>query len=144
MSEQPAFIYIISTVRDGEPCAPVKIGVSNNPASRLASLQTACPYDIELTYAFSAHTERDMAGIIETVSHQVGDKVRLRGEWFDVHPFDAIRLVAGVIQGVWLEVCPEHLMPRDQAEFWRVSGIQAAFDFCASQWPARMPCGALQ
>lgn len=63
--------------RDG---GPIKLGISNNPASRLAQLQTAHHAELELiaTTPGTDIDERDM--------HRLFEQSRLRGEWFEDSP----------------------------------------------------------
>ena len=72
----------------------VKIGVADNVTDRIATLQTGAPFKIEIFGAI--YTLRDHAFLIERACHE---KLRefgfhLSGEWFDVEPEDAYRLIA--------------------------------------------------
>ena len=60
----------------------VKIGVANDVKKRLASLQSGCPY--ELTLLAQWHTSD--AGRVEDELHELLDKYRIRGEWFELPP----------------------------------------------------------
>lgn len=81
-------IYVIALTRDGRPCAPVKVGISTGVSGRLANLQTANPYTLELVCAL--HLPREVALLAERLFHESHDEVRLSGEWFDLEPNPAI------------------------------------------------------
>lgn len=71
-----SFVYVIRGQHN-----LVKIGVSTNPAARLATLQTASPFKLEL--AFLARTNSD-GYAIERRAHDLLSKQRTEGEWFDI------------------------------------------------------------
>lgn len=79
------FVYIISAVSDGRPCAPVKIGVSDSPAGRLASIRTSSPLALSL-YATAELTTRIDAMNVEAALHKQNAALRLNGEWFNIEP----------------------------------------------------------
>lgn len=59
----------------------IKIGVSQNPNARLASLRTASAFPLELCFIGACQT----SGIeIEQEAHKLLDQHRTNGEWFDV------------------------------------------------------------
>lgn len=66
------YIYLI---RDYKSNA-VKIGRSDNPAKRVAELQTGNPYPLELLYSFSADPS------LEQIIHKELQEYALSGEWF--------------------------------------------------------------
>lgn len=86
------YVYVIAKIENGEPCAPVKIGISNKPAARLGTLQTACPFKIGIVHQFSA-PDRDAARYVEKGFHDARSETRLQGEWFDTHPTEAVQLL---------------------------------------------------
>lgn len=86
MSE--CFVYIIATIRDGEPAAPVKVGISKSVGSRLATISTSSPVPVGLYLTFPL-PQRDMAEAVERAFHTVMRKKRLNGEWFDLEPKQA-------------------------------------------------------
>lgn len=83
------FVYIIAFGRAPALIAPVKVGVSNDPESRLASLQTASPYDLSLVAKFLLPS-REIAIQMEQCFHHMARAHRLRGEWFDMPPHSAV------------------------------------------------------
>jgi predicted GIY-YIG superfamily endonuclease len=59
-----------------------KIGISRTPEKRLATLQTASPYKLDMTYlAAHSHAER-----VEQEAHKLLKKHRSHGEWFACAP----------------------------------------------------------
>ena len=69
------FIYVIEESGNGY----VKIGISNEPSRRLADMQTGSPYDLTLLLVL----EVEDAAVTESFLHEVLEKFRIRGEWFD-------------------------------------------------------------
>jgi hypothetical protein len=57
-----------------------KIGKTNDPQGRLASLQTASPYKLKLEHVFKA----DNATAAEETLHRYFDEKRMAGEWFQL------------------------------------------------------------
>lgn len=85
-------VYLIARRYDGVPVSPVKIGIAERPLRRLAGLQTGCPFALMLHETWklgdiSAGTESDI--------HEMFAHNRLHGEWFDVEPETARRLIEG-------------------------------------------------
>lgn len=85
------YIYLISEER--HDLGPCKIGISGNPKSRLATLQTSYPYKLKI-YAMQKIPETRKA---ERVIHHILGKTRTDGgkEWFDVPVWkakEAVRL----------------------------------------------------
>ena len=58
----------------------LKIGYSINPLSRLSSIQTACPFELELLAHFPG-TLQDEIAIMSLFA-----RYHIRGEWFRCHP----------------------------------------------------------
>jgi hypothetical protein len=90
------FVYIISTVSAAGPCGPVKIGIANDPAARIATLRTASPNRIQVSIVFGP-MDRAEAARAESLSHKELRRVHRHGEWFDIDPIHAIRLVADAV-----------------------------------------------
>ena len=55
-----------------------KIGKSNDPQGRLASMQTASPYKLKIVHVFKA----DNAAAAEEALHHRLHEARMEGEWF--------------------------------------------------------------
>lgn len=85
---EDCFIYVIGTIRDGNLCAPCKVGISANPNARVWALQTACPNELRLVRAYRV-PNRNMALEIEDCFHGTQNDHRLRGEWFNLDPAQA-------------------------------------------------------
>lgn len=73
-SMQPGWVYLLQTGWH------YKIGKSKDVRKRVAALQTASPYLIELVYAVRAE---DM-DFLESFLHQDYDDNRVSGEWFEL------------------------------------------------------------
>jgi hypothetical protein len=82
----PCFVYVIAI--EGQKLA--KVGISNNPRSRLDQLSTGSPFQMRLvhTYRFGA---RDRARKIESYVHEELADRRCNGEWFAVSSELALR-----------------------------------------------------
>jgi hypothetical protein len=65
-------LYIV-----GDPSGPVKIGVANDVASRMAALQTGNPRRLVLLDLVPD------CGYLELALHRAFEQFRLVGEWFD-------------------------------------------------------------
>ena len=66
-----------------------KIGISNDPDARIATLRTSSPYALDLAYVTPAQD----AFAVEQEAHQMLWRFRANGEWFGVTPMVAIRAV---------------------------------------------------
>lgn len=92
MSRQPRpqplirFIYVIGPWQGLQ-----KVGLTTDPQSRLATLQTASPFDI-LMHASVAVPFRE-AHAFERRAHQILARTRVRNEWFETTPADAVAAV---------------------------------------------------
>lgn len=89
----------------------VKIGFSNNPAARLASLQTGSPFPISIVWQEFAG---DRAFDIEQQAHAILAPHRMAGEWFDVPKEAAVAAIFGAAYrlGIELNGAPVVLRPR--------------------------------
>jgi len=77
---QPTFVYFISA-----GATPIKIGVSYDPAERLAALQTAHYQKLSLLYTIECK-ERSQAFELESAFHRWYDDAHVRNEWFNLTP----------------------------------------------------------
>lgn len=88
------FVYIIATMLNDGPAAPVKVGIANDPFSRLKSVQTGNPHRLRLLAAIAV-PDRSIAVELERAFHSVMDQYRMHGEWFNIspaHASDSLRL----------------------------------------------------
>lgn len=67
----------------------IKIGKSDNPVSRINSLQTACPYEITLCTTITVEGDWH---VVEAALHDAYVDRRLRGEWFDIPEYEVRNL----------------------------------------------------
>lgn len=82
-------IYVVACVKDGRMSAPVKVEISSDARKRLGSLQTACPYELNIVRVFST-PNREIAKDLERAFHKLHAKHQTRGEWFDIDPMEAV------------------------------------------------------
>jgi hypothetical protein len=99
------YLYVITSLKDRRPTAPVKIGISNNPASRLSSLQTANAEDLILFCCFAF--PRDWAVGMEQDVHEILKKDHIRGEWFSTDPIQAVATICAWLQEITDECTDE-------------------------------------
>jgi len=88
MSERVHYVYVISSIEDGQPVAPCKIGISHSPTARLSTLQTGSHKKLEII-ALIPMTQRNLAEVLEQSLHACFEDQKVMGEWFDVNPVDA-------------------------------------------------------
>lgn len=72
------YLYVI-----GAENGPVKIGITNSLTSRLAVIQTGCPFHAVLWFVWPLFS-REEAAMHEQTIHLVYREHRLAGEWFDI------------------------------------------------------------
>ena len=93
---KPAFVYV--TRADHGRC---KIGITNNPNSRLLQLSTASAFPLSFTYIGVA--ESGDSSNVEREAHAILDRYRVNGEWFDCPPELAIAAINGAAARDWRE-----------------------------------------
>jgi hypothetical protein len=87
----PTFLYAI-----GRPQGPIKIGISDNPAGRLAQFQTSCPFKITVLHV-EACDSRHLAMVDEAFAHRQLKDRRLWGEWFNITYPEAYDAIVGTV-----------------------------------------------
>ena len=115
-------VYVISAGADG----PVKIGISNSPHGRLSGFQTSSPVSLTLVHSF-AMPNREIALQIEGMFHDTQKHRRVRGEWFDLKPMDAVYLLAMGIEISLRHNCHDFDEQMLNACFQKC-GVHAAFE----------------
>lgn len=78
------YIYAISNGKQ------VKLGMSNNPETRLKSLQTSSPEALILVWKYYVANSSIEAAKIEKMLHRACKKHHIRGEWFDIACMDIV------------------------------------------------------
>lgn len=96
-----SFVYVVRGDHN-----MIKIGVTTNPAARLAQLRTGSPFPIE--YAFIGATPGNGYDI-EQAAHAMLAPHRVNGEWFDVSPELAISAVMGAAGKLGRAMAPASL-----------------------------------
>lgn len=97
------YIYVIGTDRDdGLIGGPVKVGISDNPMARINGIQTGNPKSLSIILQFK-FSERTHAALAERTFHLFGKMQRQSGEWFDITPGLASRMMVRVVHGVLKE-----------------------------------------
>jgi hypothetical protein len=84
-----SYVYLLSEGERG----PVKVGVANDPISRMQMLPTGNPKTLRLVHSWAMFT-RDEAFKVERLVLDEMAPYRLRGEWIDADEFGMKWLVA--------------------------------------------------
>lgn len=92
MSVDDCHIYVVAASNGASPIKPVKVGISRDPVERLQSLQAASPIPLILFSSIAAPS-REVARSLEAAFHIQHADSRLHGEWFNLDPFEATRLM---------------------------------------------------
>ena len=96
MSRRPPppnrFVYVI-----GPPVGLQKVGIATDPKQRLATLQTACPFDLFLHLAVAVPFGE--AHAIERAAHRLLARSCVRNEWFEATTAQAIAAVQTAVAG---------------------------------------------
>ena len=98
------YVYVIAHLSDGKLRGPVKIGISANPLKRISTLQTSCPFKIEVSFIFAC-PNREWAKMVEKSFHETQKESCLHGEWFDIEPIQAIHILC-----IGYRVCLQHFV----------------------------------
>jgi hypothetical protein len=86
------FLYILSKLENGEAVPPVKIGISHKPWERLASIQTATPFEVVCFQWFGPFT-KEVAREHERGLHEAYADRKAFGEWFNVTADEVLDLL---------------------------------------------------
>lgn len=90
--DNPHLVYVFAKVSENGMTSPVKVGISRDANARLATVQTSCPFKIDLAYVFEL-PNRTMALELERAFHVTQKGKRTHGEWFEFEPVEAIHLL---------------------------------------------------
>ena len=85
MARGETHVYVICVLREGRAEGPCKIGVSDNPVSRLASLQSGNPEKL-VVYGTVSFPDKNQALFVERSFHKMYGEFRMEGEWFGMKP----------------------------------------------------------
>lgn len=96
MSDGPCFLYAIATVHDGSLVAPVKIGISSQPQSRIRELQTGSAHRLAFALLIMLD-DRAVARKVEQGCLQRLGEHALTGEWVNLPPLDVVGELLGLV-----------------------------------------------
>lgn len=124
------FIYVI-----GPAVGLQKVGIATDPRMRLATLQTACPFDLTLHVAIPIPFGE--AHAIERRAHRALARSCVRNEWFEATPAEAINAVRAAVAPA---IQPAQPTPAE----WRISRAHRANPLIAETSDRRraMPAAA--
>ena len=95
MEKLDHLLYVITA--DGRPEYPVKIGITTDVEKRLRQLQTASPFKLYPVF-ISEKLTRSEAFAFESRMHREFEPRKMSGEWFNVHPEDAVERAVSYIK----------------------------------------------
>ena len=96
-----AYVYAI-----GREEGPVKIGITSALGGRLSTIQTGCPFKVDILHYCEMSTA-EVAREIESDVHWVWKDRRLHGEWFDIDGDLAAEAIDGAV------MTRDHFLSRD-------------------------------
>ena len=105
MKAPQRFIYVIGPLEGAQ-----KVGLTTDPKARLATLQTGCPQ--ELVIHVAVRVPFGEAHVVERRAHRMLERSRVKNEWFDLKPNDAIEAVLEATKAVEVSLplpCPSSL-----------------------------------
>lgn len=81
------YVYIICHEENGNFYSPIKIGISDNPDRRLASLSSGNPKNLAVFHRFGVPDKAHAASLEKDFMEHPSNKAkRMKGEWFDITP----------------------------------------------------------
>lgn len=104
------FVYMVVTETPVGVRPHVKVGISSNPKSRLASLQTGSPYEITIAMLWAFNSRNDAASL-EREFHIRNSSARLSGEWFDLPLTEAYESLSACFKRLALKDADWELPP---------------------------------
>lgn len=129
MAEQIHYLYVISSIEDGLPVAPCKIGITSSLVSRLSGIQTGNAKKLEIISAIPIPT-RQLVQAIEQELHSHFAEFRLVGEWFNLSPVDAAIGACTVAHDAFMEIIPDREKAYDALQnLGIVAEIARCFEF---------------
>lgn len=131
MKQEMHYIYVFSTIENGVPVAPCKIGITSQLSKRLKSIQTGSPRKLEIISTV-AIPHRPLVEAVEKYLHWWLSDYRLEGEWFNICPVDAAIGVCTAAHDAFLEIVPDASAAYDALENLGICAeIKACYDFIA-------------
>lgn len=120
--DDEAYVYVMAFREGDQIVGPVKVGIAQDPEARRRELQTGHHREIVIAAQILAPT-RWMAKEWEAGFHELKVAKRLRGEWFDVWPPEAIQFLYLLVR-VYLRAAG---VPADEEEAaLEVMGLEKA------------------
>lgn len=114
--------YLLQVAGNG----PVKAGFTTNMSTRLIGLQAWCPYELEQRALIPADS------IVEKYALEILRPHRIRGEWFEPHPF-VLNFVDSVVKAGSVPGAPEATPSRA----WGQPQMTYDFSKCIPRiWPS--------
>ena len=107
-------LYVVAVHPTGEegPSSPTKIGISDDPVTRLGQLQTAHFLRLVLHQHWWV-AGKPVAVLAEAQFKEKYKVFNIRGEWFDLDPDVALKLMAGVISEIGPRFFTEESLVRE-------------------------------
>lgn len=86
-------LYVIAVRTDGVVSSPIKIGITDDPVTRLSGLQNGSFLELVLHQHWWL-AGKPIAVLVEKTFKEKYKKFNIRGEWFDMEPSEAVKLAA--------------------------------------------------
>lgn len=96
------YVYIVQAGEDG----PVKIGMAVDPVLRFRELQSANWQELTMPAIVPVFGNRLK---LEREAHRVATPYRIRGEWFDLTPVEAVSAVIRAASNIGMDIAPFEL-----------------------------------
>jgi hypothetical protein len=97
-ADYPSFLYFIQSGDHG----PVKIGHAARPSVRAQELQIGCPVELTLRAVIACRGP----GALEKRVHEGAKTYKVRGEWFDLSPLEAVEIALQIAAEANITVSP--------------------------------------
>lgn len=88
-SADTCYLYLMCIQEGDCIVGPVKVGITGSLSARLSQVQTGNPRKVVIAM-YLPFPNRDIAATLEGGFHTVMGDHRLSGEWFDLHPVEAL------------------------------------------------------
>ncbi len=117
-------LYVVAVLQtdEEEPESPIKIGISDDPVTRLGQLQNAHFLKLVL-YQHWWVAGKPVAVLAEAQFKERYKEFNIRGEWFDLDPDVALKLMARLISQIGPRFFTEESLVREmEKEAKRIEG----------------------
>ena len=124
-------MYVVAILPEGEeePSSPIKIGICDDPLSRLGNLQVGNFFELVMHQHWWL-VGKPVAVLVESAFKEKYKESNIRGEWFDMEPDEAVRKAARELS----EIGPRFHTETTLVEEMRKSAERAAEGYNFIGW----------